>query len=426
MGTAQVSNTVHGFFISEWPCGGACFTHDSGIDNPDVLAHNRGMSIAVHADLLKTPLYDAHEAAGAKMVPFAGWAMPLQFSKVLEEHRAVRERAGLFDISHMGLARITGSDWCAIRLALDALVPRDLSRLTPGKAVYTQFLNPAGGILDDVIAYRLHDDSALVICNAANTQADLAWMRRHLPAGLDVTLMPEHALLALQGPVFPQVLGALGVTPALLPPRFHLAPVEIPAQAGGPLSAPLPVWLSRTGYTGEDGVEIVVPRDRVASLWQALLAVGTPLGMRPVGLAARDTLRLEAGLPLHGQDITPNDTPLEAGLGWSVNLEKASAFIGQEALRQQQHTGLARNFYGLKLLKKTIARPHDALLVAGQTVGTVTSGSFSPTLNEPIAMGYLRTGAVHGPGDMLEAQVRGQRVEAVIVQRPFYRATQQR
>ncbi|MBK8190412.1 MAG: glycine cleavage system aminomethyltransferase GcvT [Vampirovibrionales bacterium] len=390
------------------------------------------MTLPIACDLLKTPLHDAHLRAGAKLVPFAGWAMPLQFSRVMEEHRAVRERAGLFDISHMGLACVRADDWERARLALEPLVPRDLSRLTPGKAVYTQFLNDAGGILDDIIVYRLaerearFDAAALIICNAANAQADLAWMRRHLPSGVEAALTTEYALLALQGPQFASVLAALGVSAERLPPRFHSAWVEIPGQEAGPLRSPLSVWLSRTGYTGEDGVEIAVAHERAANLWQALLQAGEAIEMLPVGLAARDTLRLEAALPLHGQDITPEDTPLEAGLGWSLSLDKPIAFIGREALRRQQEKGLARNLYCLKLLKKTIARPHDALLKAGEAVGAVTSGSISPTLNEPIAMGYLQAGAVSGPGDAVEAQIRGQRAPAVIVPRPFYRATQQR
>ncbi len=372
--------------------------------------------------LKNTPLYEAHVAAGAKMVDFAGWNMPLQFGKVLEEHHAVRKNAGLFDISHMGLVSVSAADIEAARSFLNGLVPQDLTKLYPGKAVYTQFLNEEGGIIDDIIIYMLPEDASLnefrqflVICNAANTVRDLDWMRSHATGAEVIALASDYSLFALQGPKFAGVLEHAGIGD--LPKRFHVAQKTLQLE-----SANADVLVCRTGYTGEDGVELVVPNDRAAAVWSGLLASGKDAGLRPVGLAARDTLRLEAAYPLHGNDITEEYTPLEAGLGWSVKLDQEADFIGRAALKAQKEKGLARKFYCFKLNRKTIARHHDVILKNGDEVGLVTSGSISPTLNEPVAMGYIRNGAVKGPGDTIQIRVRGNEVDAVIVERPFYQA----
>ncbi len=369
----------------------------------------------------KTSLFESHLRQNAKMVPFAGWQMPLQYTKVLEEHHAVRSAAGLFDISHMGLVGVSCGDVEATRRFLDRLVPQDLSKLYPGKAVYTQFLNEKGGILDDIIIYMLPPLSAfsemsefLVICNAANVDADVAWMKSHADPGIVLqTFYEAFSLLALQGPRFMEVLAQKGIQTEALPKRFHITEVELDS---------VPVLLARTGYTGEDGVEIIVKNWQVQRLWDNLLEFGQPLGLRPVGLAARDTLRLEAAFPLHGHDISENDTPLEAGLGWSVKLQKATDFIGRAALEKQQKEGVARKFYCFKLKKKMIPRQHDRLFKEGREVGIVTSGSISPLLNEPIGMGYVEQGVVSGPGDILQIEIRGTAVDAEIVERPFYKA----
>lgn len=355
------------------------------------------------------------------MVDFSGWQMPLQYSKVLEEHEAVRSAAGLFDISHMGLVSVHCGDVEKTRAFLDSLVPQDLSKLYPGKAVYTQFLNEQGGILDDIIIYMLpalkgfaEFQEFLVICNASNTDLDCNWMKQHAPAGMEVQfLSSEYSLFALQGPRFDEILETKGLAKSSLPKRFHVTEGELDT---------VPVLLCRTGYTGEDGVEIIVKNFQTQRLWDNLLAYGEPLGLKPIGLAARDTLRLEAAYPLHGHDISDADTPLEAGLGWSVKLDKPANFIGKAALKQQQEQGLARKFYCFKLKKKTIPRQDDLLIKDGKTVGKVTSGSISPLLNLPIGMGYIDSKAVSGPGDIIQVRVRGTDVDAEIVERPFYKA----
>jgi aminomethyltransferase len=357
------------------------------------------------------------------MVDFAGWQMPLQYGRVLDEHHAVRQAAGLFDISHMGLVVLDGESVEAVRAFLDRLVPQNLQKLSPGKAVYTQFLNEQGGIIDDVIVYELPSlenlpgfGSFMVICNAANTARDMAWMEQQAKSldipGLHIRLMSNmYSLFALQGPLFADALARTGYDPDHLPKRFNIAEAQIQET---------PVLLSRTGYTGEDGVEIVVPSDRAVHLWNLLLDLGRPVGLKPIGLAARDTLRLEAAYPLHGHDISENDTPLEAGLGWSVKLDKPVDFIGKTALLKQRVEGLEKELFCFTINKRTIARQHDVILKDGSPVGEVTSGSISPLFNVPIGMAYIRKGLVVGPGDRIQIRVRGVDVDAEIVERPFY------
>jgi aminomethyltransferase len=373
--------------------------------------------------LRETVLAENHVARGARMMEFAGWHMPLQFGRVLEEHQAVRQAAGLFDISHMGLVVIRSGDDAVTRAFLNHLVPRRLEALYPGKAVYTQLLNERGGIIDDVILYRMPESEPLsgfqeffMIANAGNTVRDVAWLRQQAEAlqcrDLRVeTLSPRYSLLALQGPRFADVLARTGYDTDHLPARFHIREALIQGT---------PVWVSRTGYTGEDGVELIVPSAQVVSLWDLLLDLGRSNGLRPIGLAARDTLRLEAAYPLHGHDITENDTPLEAGLGWSVHLDKAGDFIGKAALLEQQAAGLPREFCCFTLNQRVIARERDVILKDGVPVGRVTSGSISPLFNVPIGMGYVQAHTISGPGDTIQIRVRGNAVDAEIVERPFY------
>lgn len=357
------------------------------------------------------------------MVDFANWQMPLQYGKVMEEHHSVRQAAGLFDISHMGLVTVTAAEPEAARAFLDRLVPQNLEKLYPGKAVYTQFLNESGGIIDDIIVYqlpllpRLTDfKQFLVICNAANTDKDTAWMQQQAQAlnypGIQLQLHADkYSLFALQGPRFADVLARTGYDTDHLPKRFHIAEAQIQGT---------PVLISRTGYTGEDGVEIVVPSEKAEHVWNLLLELGKPNGLKPIGLGARDTLRLEAAYPLHGHDISENDSPLEAGLGWSVKLTKPGDFIGKDALLRQQADGLDKELYCFTINKKTIARQHDVILKDGVPIGEVTSGSISPLFNVPIGMGYIQSKAVVGPGDTIQIRVRGVDVDAEIVERPFY------
>ncbi len=349
--------------------------------------------------------------------------MPLQYGKVLEEHHAVRQAAGLFDISHMALVVVSCGDVETSRAFLDRLVAQDLRKLFPGKAIYTQFLNEQGGIIDDVIVYMLPNLPAfpefqefMVICNAANAQRDLDWLRTqskalHYPQIQVQDLYEQASLFALQGPLFADILARTGFDTDYLPKRFQLSDATIQEAS---------VLLSRTGYTGEDGVEIIVPAAKAEYLWDLLLDLGKPVGLQPIGLGARDTLRLEAAYPLHGHDISESDTPLEAGLAWSVKLNKPGDFIGKQALLQQQEKGLDKEFYCFTINKRTIARQHDIIYKNGAPVGTVTSGSISPLFNVPIGMGYIRSQTVIGPGDTIQIRVRGVDVDAEIVERPFY------
>ncbi len=348
--------------------------------------------------------------------------MPLQFGKVLEEHHAVRQQAGLFDIAHMGVLSIRSGDMTQTQQALDTLVPQDLSKLYPGKAVYTQLLNEAGGIIDDIIVYQMpifadfpEFSEFMIICNASNTQPVIAWLKAHLPTNFQVDwLNPRYGLIALQGPLFQDVLKAAGLTPLEpLPKRFHIGEYHF---------QDVPVLLSRTGYTGEDGVEILIPVSHVDAIWNLLLEKGESQGLRPIGLAARDTLRLEAAYPLHGAELSESISPLEAGLEWSVKIGKASDFIGKSVLLAQQSTGLSRHFTCFEMLQRSIPRHHDLLYdTEGNPIGEVTSGSISPTLGKPIGVGYIRSERPLVPGTLLKVQIRGTMMDAQVVERPFYR-----
>lgn len=378
--------------------------------------------MAAQTMLLKTPLNPNHQAHGAKLVEFGGWEMPLQFGKVLDEHHAVRKACGLFDICHMGLLSFSAASEMPIRAALNALVPQDLEKLYPGKAVYTQLLNEQGGILDDIIVYQLPPTQHfsqlgqfLIICNAANSTKVQHWIKSHLPQNIEMRYQNgAFGLIALQGPAFQDALQQVGLEPsAPLPKRFHIAEYSL---------AGMPVLLSRTGYTGEDGVEILTPVQYAGNVWETLLSQGQSTGIKPIGLAARDTLRLEAAYPLHGAELTETITPLEAGLDWSVKLGQDADFIGKAALLKQQQAGLEKHFVCLEVLKNSIPRHHDPIFDAqGEPLGEITSGSISPTLGKPIGVGYITTDQPPAPGSRLLVGIRGNKVEAQVVARPFYR-----
>ena len=375
-----------------------------------------------------TPLYATHKEMGAKIVDFHGWMMPLQYNKVADEHHAVRNHAGLFDISHMGLITLKGNI-DSITSTIEKLSPQRIATLPEGKAVYTQFLNDQGGVIDDLIIYRLSesttqlfqpckfwvDASYLIICNASNRSVILNWLRQHLPAQVEVHLASEHyGLLALQGPNAQTVISNLGIS--TLPKRFWIAPAQIEN---------IPILVSRTGYTGEDGVEIIVPNPALTTIWQKLLDKGQAQHILPCGLAARDTLRMEAAYPLYGQEFDETITPLEAGLAWSVVIDKETPYIGQEALQQQVKEGLTRQTLCLKLDAHVIPRHGFKVFYQGQEVGIVTSGGISPTLNCPIAIAlcYIDKKALQNfvPGVTVQIEIRNKPIDATIVERPFYK-----
>lgn len=360
--------------------------------------------------LQKTPLFEEHCRLGARLVPYAGWEMPSQYRGISLEHRAVRERAGVFDVSHMGRLVLRGR---AALSTADELVANDLSQLEVGRAAYTVCCNQTGGILDDLIIYRLEDEVVLVVCNAANHGKISSHFAAHCAAGCSYADETRAtALVALQGPSSSAILRDAGL-PATLEglPSF--------AVGNGPVCG-VPCTVARTGYTGEDGVELLCPADQARCLWTGLLAAGQRHGVQPVGLGARDTLRLEARLPLYGNEIDETTHPLEAGLGWTVKLDKKD-FIGREALLEHRRRGLQRKLVGFHMLGRGVARHGYPLLdLEGRPVGFCTSGAPAPFVGKAIGLGYLPL-HLTAIGTRFLVDCRGRPVEAEVIRTPFYR-----
>lgn len=362
--------------------------------------------------LSRTPLYEEAIALKARMTAFSGWEMPVQFSGINPEHQAVRTAAGMFDISHMGMFSLCGKD---LLTQMQRLVPSDLSRLQPGEGQYTVLLNDKGGILDDIIFYDQGQDEtgrhfAQVIVNAATCTQDKAWLLAQL-AGSDVEfqdLSKHKVLLAVQGPEAVQKLQQfVEVDLSAVKPFGHLQG----SVCGGN------GFLARTGYTGEDGYEVMVNPETGITLWRSLLNVG----VTPCGLGCRDTLRLEAAMALYSQDIDENTTPLEAGLGWLVHLDTKGEFIGREVLANQKETGVKRRLVGIEMQGRYIARHGYPVIFEGQPVGEVTSGSWSPTLEKAIALAYLPL-KLSKPGQSITVEIRGKTYPGTVVKKPFYRS----
>ena len=368
--------------------------------------------------LKRTALFEAAQASGGRMVPFAGWEMAVQFAGLVAEHQAVRSSCGVFDISHMGVITLRGA---GPKDALQALVPTDLFRIGPGEACYTVLLNAAGGIRDDLIVYdrgqRDGQAELLLVINAACAEADTAWLRSQLePAGITIAdRKGDGVLLALQGPEAMARLEALSGASLSGCPRFGHRDLSLNGTAQG-AAAGAQAFVGRTGYTGEDGCELLLDRAAGLALWQQLLSEG----VTPCGLGARDTLRLEAAMHLYGQEMDASTTPLEAGLGWLVHLEMPKPFIGREVLERQTAEGVGKRLVGLKLQGRAIARHGYPVLHNDQVVGEVTSGTWSPSLGEAIALAYVPPAAAK-LGTELAVQIRGKSEPAVVVKRPFYR-----
>ncbi|HSB20328.1 MAG TPA: glycine cleavage system aminomethyltransferase GcvT [Anaeromyxobacteraceae bacterium] len=355
---------------------------------------------------LRTPLYDVHVRSGARIVEFAGWDMPVQYAGILDEHEAVRTRAGLFDVSHMGEVVFRGPR--ALE-SLQRLFTNDLSKCADGQAMYGCLCRDTGGIVDDVVVYRRGAADLLVCVNAANRAKDFEWLRDHA-GGADVrNESDEWAQLALQGPAAPGVLQKLT--------SVRLSSVGTYRFTTGDVSG-VPCLIARTGYTGEDGFELFCPPDRAAALWDALLEAGKAEGAAPAGLGARDSLRLEMAYRLYGSDMDDGTTPLEAGLGWVVKLDKGD-FVGREALVRQKEAGLQRKLVGFTLTDPGIARHGYRALRDGQPVGTVTSGTKSPSLGIPIGLAYLPA-ALGAEGSTFAVEIRGRAAAARVVKTPFY------
>jgi aminomethyltransferase len=361
------------------------------------------------SELSRTPLYDVHRALGARLVPFAGFEMPVQYRSILEEHAAVRERAGLFDVSHMGQLHLSGPGAIA---DAERLLSCPAASLAVGRVRYGLLCNEAGGVVDDVTVYRLAADHLLVCVNASNIAKDHSWIAKHVsPATTLRNASDETCLLALQGPASDAILAPL-VGADLARVRFF-AFVET-TLAGEH------VLVSRTGYTHAGGFEIYGPAAAAEKLWRALSDAGVPHGLAPAGLGARDTLRLEAALPLYGHELDDTTTPLEARLERFVKLD-AGGFVGAEALRAQREAGVARALVGFCVEGRGIARAEHVLAHAGREVGRVTSGAPSPTLGKPIGLGYVPPPLAE-VGTALEVRVRGQAIAARVVETPFVRA----
>jgi aminomethyltransferase len=358
--------------------------------------------------LKRTPLYEMHVAAGAKMVDFGGWEMPVSYGSQIEEHHAVRRKAGMFDVSHM---RVVDVDGAGSRDFLRMLLANDVLKLTPGKALYSCMLNESGGVIDDLIVYWMHTDHYRLVVNAATADKDIEWMHkvahdRRIP----VSILPrrELAMIAVQGPqarvILKEVLEGLDGDAAVAVDRLK------------PFSAAVvdEFFIGRTGYTGEDGCEVVLPADEAADLWQRLRIEG----VAQCGLGARDTLRIEAGMNLYGQDMDETITPLECGLAWTVDLKEPRDFIGRAALEKQMAAGGLRQLVGLKLIDKGVLRSHQKVTTE-RGDGEITSGTYSPTLECSIALARVPAGVA--AGDTVQVDLRGKPAKAVVTKYPFVR-----
>lgn len=351
----------------------------------------------------RTPLYDAHVAAGGKVVDFAGWEMPVHYGSQVEEHHAVRQDSGMFDVSHMTVVDLKGPE---VRAFLSQLVANDVAKLqTAGKALYTCMLDQQGGIIDDLIIYFMAEDWFRLVVNAGTRDKDMAWINQQADGkDLTVTERSDLAMIAVQGPNAREKAQTL-LSAELAAAAAELAPFS--AAAEGEL------FVGRTGYTGEDGYEIVLPAAEAPAFWQGLLDAG----VRPCGLGARDTLRLEAGMNLYGSDMDESSTPLESGLAWTVAMKDERDFIGRQALEAQKAAGVPRKMVGLVLEGRGVLRGHQTVLDNGEEVGEVTSGTWSPSLEKSVALARVSADC----GDQVDIQIRNKQVPARVVKYPFVR-----
>lgn len=366
--------------------------------------------MSTEASLKRTPLFDAHQRLGAKIVPFAGWEMPVQYSGVIPEHRAVREQVGLFDVSHMGEIFVEGKE---AELAISSMTCNDLRTLSDGKAQYSAIINPDGGVVDDIIIYRFSATRYLICVNASNADKDQAWFVKHNRFDAEfVNRSAEYGQIAIQGPKAAQLLSKLpGLEKVDLLSYFHFGEY----QSGG-----VPLIVARTGYTGEDGFEVFVPAAATEQLWETLLKSGGDIPVLPIGLGARDTLRLEACYPLHGHELGDDISAIESGLGWIVKPAKGE-FIGRDVLVRHREQGAPRALVGFFVEDAGIAR-HGAPIVddSGAAIGVVTSGTKTPTVDRALGMALVPR-AHAAEGTVLKVAVRGRQLQAKVVKRPFYK-----
>ena len=356
--------------------------------------------------LKRTPLHDVHVKAGAKMVPFGGWDMPVQYTGIVEEHRAVRSAVGLFDISHMGEFEVEGARALA---AVQRLCTNDATPLERGQVQYSVLCYPEGGIVDDLTLYRLDDTRYMLTVNASNIDKDWEWVTAHEPGATWRNVSADTALLAVQGPKAEALVQRLADTDVVGVRYYRFVRGKV---------AGVSALISRTGYTGEDGFELYAPAGEAARLWSALLEAGRADGIQPIGLGARDTLRLEMKFALYGNDIDQTTNPLEAGLGWVVKPAKGD-FLGRAAIETMRAKGVPRKLVGLEMVERQVPRHGYRILAGGEPVGVVTSGSFSPSLERGIGMGYVRAD-LSGVGTELDVEIRGTAQRARVARTPFY------
>lgn len=359
--------------------------------------------------LKKTPLFEVYPQYGGKIIDFGGWALPVQYSGILDEHEAVRTRAGLFDVSHMGEIEIKGTDALA---TIQKLITNDASKLANGQALYSPMCYENGGCVDDLLVYKKADNDYLIVINASNIDKDYEWMKQHATGSVEVTNVSANvAQLALQGPLAEQVLQKMTDTD-LSQIKYYWFAENV--NVGG-----VSCLVSRTGYTGEDGFELYCDAADVATLWAAILNEGKEDGVLPIGLGARDTLRFEARLPLYGQEISEEITPLEAGLGFFVKLDKGD-FIGREALAKQKEEGVKRKLVGFEMTERGIPRSHYEVQVNGVRIGEVTTGTMGPTVKKNIGLALIDVQYATVDQE-LDIIIRNKPVKAVIIKTPFYK-----
>lgn len=369
----------------------------------------RSLTLNEVATLPRTVLFDKHKELGARMTVFGGWEMPVQYSGIIDEHNTVRSCAGLFDVSHMGQVFVYGKDALPF---LQKIVPQDISVLKENKAVYCQLTYENGGIVDDLIIYNINKSKYLVIVNAANIEKDVNWLLENAKQ-FDViidNMSSEYSMLALQGPNAVSILENCGINIENQPSFFAITETYINN---------IPVYLSRTGYTGEDGFEIIMKNAEATVLWDLILSKGKSFGIKPAGLGARDTLRLEAALPLYGNDINADTTPVEAGLKWSIPLNKNYDYNGKDTIISQLQTGVSKKLVGFKMLERAIPRHGYEIYINNTKAGYVTSGGYAPTINENIGMGYIDTSFETKLDSKIQIMVRNKLYNASIVKRPF-------
>jgi aminomethyltransferase len=373
--------------------------------------------------LKRTSLFIAHQQLGGKLIEFGGWEMPVQYTSITDEHLAVRNAAGIFDISHMGEVTVSGS---AAADFLNAVLTNDIRKLAPGEGQYTLMCNERGGVIDDLYAYRLSGEVFLFIINASRIEPDVAWLQTQaatFPCRGELQLTDashNYAAVAVQGPRVQEFMDACIPGPSISCERVATVTALKKNQIGGFRFKQHSVLVSRTGYTGEDGFEIVGSDEALAHVWDKILVVGQPFGIKPCGLGARDTLRTEVCYPLYGHELDENTTPIEAGLGYFVSLDKGE-FNGRAVLAEQKTNGTGKKLVAFKMTDKCAPpRPHYPIWVDGASVGIVTSGTQSPSLNIGIGLGYVPPASAK-PGTKIEIEIRGKRFAAVVVPKPIYK-----